>query len=59
VVAKTKVKHVIVGSMGDLLGAKGTIVNFVVRKVKKMVPAWSLPGAMPFKRVLAEGARLT
>jgi len=59
VVAQTKVKHVIVGTMGDLLGAKGMIVNFVVRTVKKMVPAWSIPGAVPFKRVLAEGARQT
>ena len=44
VIAKTAVKHVIVGSMGDLLGFKGMIVNLVVRRVKKMVPAWSLPG---------------
>jgi long-chain acyl-CoA synthetase len=59
VVAQTKVKHVIVGTMGDLLGAKGMIVNFVVRTVKKMVPAWTIPGAVPFKRVLAEGAGQT
>jgi long-chain acyl-CoA synthetase len=57
VLGQTKVKHVIVGTMGDLLGAKGLIVNFVVRTVKKMVPAWSIPNAVPFKRVLAEGAR--
>jgi long-chain acyl-CoA synthetase len=57
VVAKTTVKHVIVGSMGDLLGAKGLIVNFVVRTVKKMVPAWSIPNAVSFKRVLLDGAR--
>ena len=30
--------------MGDLMGVKGLLVNFVVRRVKKMVPAWSLPG---------------
>jgi len=59
VLPNTKLKHVIVGSMGDLLGMKGLIVNFVVRTVKKMVPAWSLPSAVPFKRMLAEGARLT
>jgi len=59
VLHNTKVKHVIVGSMGDLLGMKGLIVNFVVRTVKKMVPAWSLPSAVPFKRVMAEGGRLT
>jgi long-chain acyl-CoA synthetase len=60
VLANTKVKHVIVGTMGDLLGGlKGAIVNFVVRNVKKMVPAWSLPGAISFKKMLAEGSRLT
>jgi long-chain acyl-CoA synthetase len=59
VLGQTKVKHVIVGAMGDLLGAKGLIVNFVVRSLKKMVPAWSIPNAVPFKRVLAEGARQT
>ncbi|MFC4929199.1 long-chain-fatty-acid--CoA ligase [Massilia sp. GCM10023247] len=60
VVNHTQVKHVIVGSMGDLLGTvKGTIVNLVVRKVKKMVPAWSLPGSTPFNRMLADGARMS
>jgi len=59
VIAKTSVKHVVVASMGDLLGIKGVLVNFVVRTVKKLVPAWSLPGATPFNKMLAEGARLT
>ncbi|HEY0491624.1 MAG TPA: long-chain fatty acid--CoA ligase [Telluria sp.] len=59
VLDKTSVKHVVVATMGDLLGAvKGTIVNFVVRKVKKMVPAFALPTAVSFNKVLAEGARL-
>jgi long-chain acyl-CoA synthetase len=55
VIAKTAVKHVIVGSMGDLLGFKGVIVNLVVRKVKKMVPAYSIPGAVSFNEALATG----
>src|SRR5579871_5554600 len=55
VIAKTSVKHVIVGSMGDLLGLKGVIVNLVVRRVKKMVPAYSLPGAVTFNDALAAG----
>ena len=59
VVAHTSVRHVVVASMGDLLGIKGVLVNFVVRTVKKMVPAWSLPGAVRFNRMLEEGARLT
>jgi long-chain acyl-CoA synthetase len=59
VVAKTRVKHVIVAAMGDLMGLKGMLVNFAVRNVKKMVPAYSLPGAIQFKKMLAEGARQT
>jgi long-chain acyl-CoA synthetase len=59
VVARTAVRHVIVATMGDMLGlVKGAIVNLVVRKVKKMVPAYSLPQAVPFKRVMAEGTRM-
>jgi len=57
VIGNTAVKHVLVASMGDLLGAKGLLVNFVVRRVKKMVPAWSLPNAIRFNAALAEGAR--
>src|SRR6202040_3404833 len=53
VMARTAVKHVIVGSMGDLLGLKGMIVNLVVRRVKKMGPPYSIPGAVAFKDPLA------
>ena len=60
VIGKTNVKHVVVASMGEMLGGvKGMIVNFVVRNVKKMVPAFSLPNATRFKRALADGARMT
>src|SRR3954471_4523511 len=56
VLANTRVKHVILANMGDLLGfPKGAIVNLVVRKVKKMVPAYSLPQAVQFKSALAAG----
>ncbi len=51
------IEHVVVASMGDMLGLKGHIVNFVVRTIKKMVPAWSLPGHVSFKDVLAAGDR--
>jgi long-chain acyl-CoA synthetase len=52
----TAVKHVVVASMGDLLGfAKGLIVNFVVRTLRKMVPAYSLPGHIKFNDVIAAG----
>jgi long-chain acyl-CoA synthetase len=55
-IASTPVKHVVVASMGDLLGfPKGLIVNAVVRHVKKMVPAYSLPGATKFNEAVAAG----
>ncbi len=57
VLSRTPVKHVIVATMGDMLGGlKGTIVNFVVRRVKKMVPTWSLPGHVTFLAALKEGS---
>src|SRR5262245_46604482 len=55
VLAKTPVKHVILAALGDRLGLKGLLVNLVVRKVKKMVPAFHLPNALRFNDVLAEG----
>ncbi|WP_323118324.1 long-chain-fatty-acid--CoA ligase [Burkholderia alba] len=58
VIARTRIKHVVVATMGDLFGAlKGTLVNFVVRRVKKMVPGYRLPGAVSFRAALAEGAK--
>jgi len=56
VLPNTPVKHVVLASLGDMLGLKGAIVNFVVRKVKKMVPPFSLPGALRFNDMLAEAA---
>ncbi len=56
---KTPAKHIIVTDMGDMLGSvKGAIVNFVVKNIKKLVPAYSLPNAISFKSVLAKGASL-
>jgi long-chain acyl-CoA synthetase len=59
VIAKTPVKHVIVASMGDMLGLKGYLVNYVVRNVKKMVPAWNIPGHIKFPAALKSGASST
>ncbi len=59
VVKNTPVKHVIVAAMGDMLGLKGFIVNLVVRRVKKMVPAWSLPGHVKFNDALSQGRSKT
>ncbi len=57
--ARTQVKHVVVTSLGELLGLKGMLVNFVVRKIKKMVPAWDIPDALGFKDMLAQGAGMS
>ena len=55
-IANTQIKHVVLASMGDRLGGlKGMIVNFVVRKVKKLVPAFSLPGAVRYNDAIAKG----
>jgi long-chain acyl-CoA synthetase len=57
-VAKTPVKHVVLAAMGDMLGlVKGGIVNYVVRNVKKMVPAYNLPGAVRFNDAVARGTK--
>ena len=58
VLPRTPVKHIAVATLGDLLGVKGLIVNFVVRNVKKMVPAFELPGAERFNAALKHGAGL-
>lgn len=64
VIERTAVKHVVLASMGDTLPLlKGSLVNFVVRHVKKMVPAFTLPRSggrtvTPYKAVLAKGRSL-
>lgn len=59
-IANTPVKHVVLASMGDQLGLlKGALVNYVVRNVKKMVPAYDLPGAVRFNDAVARGTRGT
>jgi long-chain acyl-CoA synthetase len=55
VIAHTAIRHIVVTSMGERLGLKGMLVNFVVRRVKKMVPAWHLKGSISFKAVLDQG----
>src|SRR6201992_1294119 len=55
VISRTQVKHVIVGSIGEMLGLKGVALTLVLRKVKKMIPAWSLPGSVTFNQALAAG----
>lgn len=56
VMSTTSLKHVVLASMGDMLGViKGGLVNHVVRRVRKLVPHFDLPGAMPFNQALAQG----
>ena len=55
--AQVPIRHVIVTSLGEMLGfPKGAIVNFVVRRVRKLVPAWRLDGHLSFTEALRRGA---
>ena len=59
-IGNTALQHVVLSAMGDQLGLlKGALVNLVVRSVKKLVPAYHLPGAVRFNHALAQGARGT
>ncbi len=56
VIGDTEIKTVITTQLGDMLGfPKSALVNFVVKTVKKMVPAWNIPGSTTLKKALAEG----
>ena len=58
VVFNTQVKHVILTRMGDQLSAaKGTLVNFVVKYIKRLVPKYNLPDAISFRSALQRGRR--
>ena len=53
---RTPIKHIVITSVGDMLGAiKGAVTNFVVRRVKKLIPAYSLPEARKFDDILISG----
>jgi len=57
IVVDTPVQHIVTTGIGDLLGfPKGVVVNFVLKHVKKMIPAFHLPGAVRFRDALAQGA---
>ena len=60
VLPRTQIKHVIVASVGEMFGFfKGTLMNFVLRKVKKMVPEYRISDTIPFQTTLKEGAAHT
>ena len=55
IIGKTPVKHVVVASVGDMLGAlKGTLVNFVLRSVRKQIPVWDIPGHIKFNAAMSK-----
>ncbi|MAE15633.1 MAG: long-chain-fatty-acid--CoA ligase [Crocinitomicaceae bacterium] len=57
ILSQTGIETVITTTIGDLLGGlKGSIVNFVIRKIKKMVPSYSLPGSISLKNILKENS---
>ena len=58
VIGRTKVRKVVTTQLGDMLGfPKSLLVNYVVKHKKKLVPAWDLPGSIPFRKAITEGAR--
>ncbi len=57
VIADTQVKQVITTGLGDMLGAKGVLVNFVLKYIKKMVPNYSIRGAIRFNQALKLGSQ--
>ncbi len=60
ILGKIPAKHIIVTRMGDMMGTmKGMLVNFVVKTIKKMVPAYHIPNAISFKEVIRKGLTLT
>jgi long-chain acyl-CoA synthetase len=59
VLPRTQVKHIVVAAIGDMLGGKGVLVNFAIRHVKKMVPAFTLPNAIRWSAMLSDGAGKT
>lgn len=57
VLNNTSIEHVIITEIGDLIGGlKGSLINFVVKRIKKMVPSYNIPKGLSFKDCLAKGA---
>ena len=59
IIAETEIKTVILTSIGEMLGLKGMVVNFVVRHVKKMVPKYSLPNTVCFLDAVKQGQKFS
>src|SRR6476619_1355900 len=59
VVARTAIRQVVVTSIGELIALKGRVVDLVLRRVKRAIPKWSLPGAIRFTDAVREGRKLS
>ena len=59
IISETSVKNVIITSLGEFLGLKGILINFVIRKIRKMVPKYSLPNSQNFKEALKIGSNFS
>jgi long-chain acyl-CoA synthetase len=59
VIARTPIRHVIVTSVGELLAVKGRVIDLVLRRVKRVIPRWSLPGAIRFSDAMRQGRELS
>lgn len=59
VIGETQIKTIILTNIGEMLGLKGHLINFVVRRVRKMVPKFSLPNTVPFKEAMRQGRKFT
>ena len=58
IISRTDIEHIIISDMGDMLGGlKGRLVNFVVKYIKRMVPKYSLSGAISFNKALSIGSQ--
>ena len=57
VAEETPIEHIITTQIGDLLGLKGTFMNFMIKKVKKMVPSFKLNNTITFKQMLSQGSK--
>jgi long-chain acyl-CoA synthetase len=57
VVARTKIRRIVVTSIGELLAIKGRLVDLVLRRVKRAIPKWSLPGAIRFTDAMKQGRK--
>ena len=57
IISETKIKNVIITNVGELLGFKGVLLNFVLRRIKKLVPKYSIPNSIKFSEVIKIGSK--